>query len=83
MSRSDGTREFVVVLGALDEPDITRLRELGARVLDHAQRHRAIPALDQHIGHGVGERLSAADGEQVLLALGFGVLDQRDVIKLV
>ena len=58
--RTDGTRELVVVLGTLDEPDIAGFRELGARVLRHAQRHVAAAALDQHVGHRFGERLRAA-----------------------
>ena len=74
-------RQLFVPIGPLDEPDIARFREFGTGILYHAQRHVAVAALDKHVGYGFGEGVSSGDREQVLLALGSGVLYQGNVVK--
>jgi hypothetical protein len=40
-----------------------------------AQRYLPVAALHEHIGDGLGQRLALRYGEQMLLALGSGILD--------
>src|SRR5436305_7387973 len=81
-ARADRLGKLVITLGALDQPDIAGFRELGAWILGSAERHLPVAALHQHIGNSLGKRFALRYGEQVLLALGSGILDQSRVVEL-
>ncbi|MGY3343044.1 hypothetical protein ACVWYK_001813 [Bradyrhizobium sp. USDA 4470] len=72
-----------VAFGAADHVQQARTREARALVPGHGGDNLLVTTLDEHIGHGLADRLALGDREQMRLALCHGALDQHLLVDAV
>jgi hypothetical protein len=76
-AKAENLDQFVVGRGAGDDVGIASLGKLRAGIVGQFADHLAFAAIDDHVGHGRGQVGPAGNGEQVILPLAAGDLDQH------
>jgi hypothetical protein len=75
-AQAEDLGQLVVVSGARDDAGIAGLREPGAGIVGEPPDHPHFAAVDDHVGDLLGQMGAAGNGEQVILSLGAGDLEQ-------
>ena len=75
--KAEDLDQLIVALGAGDDVGIAGLGKVRARIVRELADHPAVAAIDDHVGDFLGQVGPARNGEQVILSLGAGNLDQR------
>ena len=75
-AQAEDLGQLVVVSGARDDAGIAGFREPRAGIVGEPPDHPNFAAVDDHVGDLLGQMGAAGNGEQVILSLGAGDLEQ-------
>ena len=75
--------QLVVCIGTRDDAGIAGVRKARTGVVCKLSNDLAFAATDDHVGDGWREVFPARNGEQMVLALGLGNLDEGACCKTV